>query len=320
MRNISVIVPVYNTMPYIKKCVDSILRQKEWIHEIILVDDGSNDGGAKCCDDYEMGYPELVKVIHQANGGAATARNKGIELATGDFLSFIDSDDYIEPDMYARLIEMQKAYDADMSVGSMWVEKLNGQRYCRVPQGFQFCWDTWEALTQLNAYQFLYTSFCNAIFKRTLFQQLRFPTVRSCEDYFLLHRVIARCKRVAYTSHPVYHYVQRNNSNSRNAHINLLPLEASKEQLAFFEKYFPELIYMAESDLAFASMSVYTNCIRNGAKISERILWQLRKTTQQHLRTVFRNQHIPTIKKMQAAAFCLTPKLYKRIIAKTEHR
>lgn len=237
VRKISVIVPVYNTAQYLEKCIQSILQQRQWIYEIILVDDGSNDGSAAICDKYELELPTLIHVLHQNNQGAGAARNRGIELAKGEILSFVDSDDYLENDMYEQLMAIMEKHGADMAAGSMWIEKEDGEKFCRVPERKEFCWSTREALIELNSYRYLYTSFCNVIFNRNVLGDLYFPEVRACEDYFLLFRVIAQCTKIAYTSKPVYHYVQRENSNSRSKVVNFLPVEASKAQLKFFKNF-----------------------------------------------------------------------------------
>lgn len=115
MNSISVIVPVYNTEKYLQSCIDSILAQRQYICEIILMDDGSTDQCPAICDEYARLWPDLVAVIHQANQGSSVARNCAIDRAKGMYLSFIDSDDYIEPDMYERLLNQIENNSADMA-------------------------------------------------------------------------------------------------------------------------------------------------------------------------------------------------------------
>lgn len=320
VKKISVIVPVYNTVQYLEKCIESILHQKQWIYEIILVDDGSTDGSAAICDEYQSKWPTLIHVVHQQNQGAAAARNRGLELARGEILSFVDSDDYLEHDMYERLTLLMEKYGADMAAGSMWIEKVNGEKFCRVSECKEFCWSAREALIELNSYRYLYTSFCNGIFTKNVMENLHFPEVRACEDYFLLFRVIAQCSKIAYTSKPVYNYVQRENSNSRSKTISFFPVEASKAQLKFFKEFFPDIVYVAETDFAFACMSIYTSSVRHKGMISSEQLKQLQAQCYPYLHSVWKNSHIPWIKKLQAAVFCFMPQIYKLVIDKTEHR
>lgn len=113
MAQISVIVPVYKTEQYLCACVDSILHQSYSDLEVILVDDGSPDNCPQICDDYAQ-RDERVRVIHQNNAGVAAARNAGLDAACGEYIAFVDSDDWIDPDMYAGMMEMANAHDCDV--------------------------------------------------------------------------------------------------------------------------------------------------------------------------------------------------------------
>lgn len=320
MKKVSVVVPVYNTAGYLRRCLDSILAQRILPFEVILVDDGSSDGSAEICDEYAKRYPKCVCAIHQENRGASAARNRGIEMCTGDYLSFIDSDDYLDPQMYAHLLSIAEETGAEMSVIEMWVEKEDGQRYCRVNEAIQCCWTTREALVELNSYRYLHTSFCTALIDRTIMASFRFSEGQRCEDYALLYQVVAACQRVAYSSKPLYHYVQRPNSNSRTLQIHLEPMQISKAQLDFFRRFYPEIAYAAETDCAFAHMGIYTAYVRSRQKCPEELLGVLRKTVWKYLSTVWRNPRIPSIKKWQAATFCISPGIYRWIVSQKEHR
>ena len=113
MPIISVIVPVYNVEKYLSKCLESILNQSFSQFELILVNDGSTDASGEICNEYAQKY-EKIKVIHQKNGGLSSARNTGIDNATGKYIGFVDSDDYIVPEMYKNLVETAKKYNAQM--------------------------------------------------------------------------------------------------------------------------------------------------------------------------------------------------------------
>lgn len=320
MNEISVIIPVYNTASYLRRCVGSILAQSCKPTEIILIDDGSTDDSAAICDALAAEHPDCVHVIHQTNAGSGAARNRGIDIARGEILSFIDSDDYIDADMYERLLENMKKHDATMSTCEMVVEKPNGESWCRVKEDIELCWNTEEALVELNSYRYLHTSFCNALFDRQVIGELRFPEGTRCEDYLLLYKVAARCRRVAYTSLPMYHYLQRENSNSRSINISLAPIKASIEQVTFFNEHFPQIAYAAKTDCAFSHIGIYTAYVRNGMICPRELLRKLLSTTRKYLWSVLINPNIPQIKKLQALAFVFALPIYKLVIAKTEHR
>lgn len=320
MNRISVVIPVYNTAKYLRACLNSVLAQSLPPFEVILVDDGSSDGSERICDEYAKAYPECIRAIHQCNRGTAAARNRGLALCTGDYLSFIDSDDYLDPDMFAQLSELAEEFKADMAAAEMWIEKTDGRRYCRISKKIRLCWDTREALVELNSYRYLHVSFCTAIIARNRMAAFRFPEGQACEDYALLYQIVANCNRVAYSSQPLYHYIQRPNSNSRSACVNLAPMEISKAQVVFFQKNHPEIAYAAKTDCAFAHIGVYTAYARNKQKCPKGLLRELRGVTRQYLSSVLRNGRIPLAKKLQAVLFCLSPTIYRCIISKTEHR
>lgn len=116
MDSISIIVPVYNVEQYLCKCIDSILMQTFKHLQIILVDDGSEDLSGKICDKYEQ-KDKRIKVIHKQNGGLSDARNCGLDNASGEYVIFVDSDDYIEKDACAKLIEIASKYKVDIVTG-----------------------------------------------------------------------------------------------------------------------------------------------------------------------------------------------------------
>ena len=207
-----------------------------------------------------------------------------------------------------------------MACGAMWIEKTDGEKFCRVPEGVRKCWDTRGALIELNSYRYLYTSFCCALFCREAIGELRFPVGTLCEDYYLLHQVVARCGKVAYISHPVYHYIQRGGSNSRSRKISLAPMDASKAQLGFFCQNFPDIAYVAEADCAFAHMGIYSAYVRSGQACPGPLKKELLRTARKYLPSVLRSGNLPMMKKLQAAAFCFAPPVYRAVISRTEHR
>ena len=124
MIKISIIVPVYRAEKYLNRCVDSILSQTYTALEVILVDDGSPDQSGAMCDGYAK-KDSRVKVIHQKNRGVAAARNRGLDMAAGDYITFVDSDDYIDPDMYLSMIRIIREYDCDVVMCDCIKEKGN---------------------------------------------------------------------------------------------------------------------------------------------------------------------------------------------------
>lgn len=325
---LSVVVPVYNVEKYLEKCIHSLLQQSFPIDEIIIVDDGSSDNSGRIADSFAVENPNVI-VIHQQNMGLSGARNTGIDRATGEYIGFVDSDDYINPNMYSVLLQRAEENNAEISMCGVWYEQDSGEGYSPFPSDKEFVWDKETALIELNSYRYINMSVWKAVYKRNLFEieaygekQLRFPVGKNSEDYYLMHKIIARAEIIAYTSEPFYHYVQRQNSISRYSigEISTEPISASLSQLEFFNKWFPNLSYIAETASAFSHMGIYSGYVRKGINCPQGLLRELRAKCRFFLKSVIKNRYIPPIKKIQALTFCYALPIYKSVIARTSHR
>lgn len=212
---ISVIVPVYNTEKYLKRCIESVLSQTYADIEVILVDDGSTDRSGWICDQYAAADQRVV-VLHKENGGLSDARNAGIQCARGEYLSFVDSDDFIHTDFLRVLYENLVYFEADISMCSFW---WIGEEEA-VPQGNT----AHEALcfTHDSAVRLLYENkfdeaveivvAWNKLYKASLFDRVRYPVGRLHEDEFVIHRLLHQCKKLAYSSRKLYYYIRHGES------------------------------------------------------------------------------------------------------------
>jgi len=317
---LSIIVPVYNVRPYLSACLDSLVNQTIDDYEIILVDDGSTDGSADIIKDYAGRYPELISFMRVENGGQGRARNFGIDIAKGDYLGFIDSDDYIEPDMYEALAGAVEKSGADIAVGGVWVEDEYGGKYSRHEIGKDSVWTRDEALIELNSFGRIGISTWDKLYKKELFRELRFPPVLY-EDNFIMYKLFAECERVANVSKPLYHYIQRAGSISRNSgEVSLLPLEAYRQQLTFFREKFPEIVYAAETAYVFAHIAIYNLYARKGLRCERKLTAMLRRESRKYIAGVFRNARLPVSKKLQAAVFCVSLAAYRFVVVRRGHR
>lgn len=212
---ISVIVPVYNVEKYVEKCVRSIINQTYTKLEIILVDDGSTDASGNICDNIAK-CEKRVKVIHKENGGLSDARNKGLEVAKGDFVSFIDSDDYISKEMIETLAYNIEQYNADISVCA----------YDMIYENKNIIIANKNMLQEYTAEQAIEVLFdkndigviaWNKLYKIELFNNVKFPVGKHFEDINTIYKVISMANKIVYDPIALYHYVQRNGSiNSVN--------------------------------------------------------------------------------------------------------
>ncbi len=212
MEKISVIVPVYNNEKYLHQCIDSILEQSYKNLEIILVDDGSTDGSVQICDEYGQ-KDDRVKVLHQVNGGISAARNAGLNLASGDYIAFVDSDDFLDKNMYERLLHILQANNADMSVCCFHQIDENGKQF-DVP--FSIVDEVTEPYSVLKRLAekrgWVYVVVWNRLYKREIFDNLRFPVNKLHEDEWVALPIYTSCKKVVFTASAYYYY--RVNPNS----------------------------------------------------------------------------------------------------------
>ena len=212
---ISVIVPVYNIMDYLPRCVQSLREQTYRNLEILLVDDGSTDGTGQLCDQLAA-QDGRIRVLHKENGGTSSARNLGIEKARGEYLGFVDSDDYVEPDMYMQLYQAGGDKESWLvQVGRDEVDEQGGQlpSICQIPESEERFSDR-EFLEELLMHRGD-CSFCTKLVPRRLLGEDRFPEKQLNEDFHLIIRLLQRAEGVI--SLPVcgYHVFYRLGSNTR---------------------------------------------------------------------------------------------------------
>lgn len=217
---ISVIVPIYNIMDCLERCVMSIVNQTYKDLEIILVDDGSTDGTGKLVD--ELGKrDDRIRVFHKENGGSSSARNLGIQNATGDYLGFVDSDDYIEPDMYELLAEAVVRTGSRMAQISRDEVNEDGSRrddVC-IPPGEELFISAEDMMTELLMHRGD-CSFCTRIVAKELFENRLFPEGELNEDFKLLTGMLSEVKSFPILPKQCYHVYYRQNSNSRRKDKN----------------------------------------------------------------------------------------------------
>lgn len=200
---LSIIVPVYNVLPYIRQCLDSLVGQTLEDYEIILIDDGSTDGTAQVLAEYAARYPEKIILKRVENGGQGRARNIAIDMARGDFLGFIDSDDWIDPSMYEKLWKRADETGADVVVCDWLIKHSDGHDQV-FPARVQ---DYWLAAAG---------SACNKVFRRSLVGDTRFPAGLWYEDFYFSAMMLLKARGVEYLEEPLYMYRQSQSSTMRN--------------------------------------------------------------------------------------------------------
>ena len=211
---LSVVVPVYNVENYLKKCIDSILSQTFKDFELILVDDGSTDNSGHICDEYDYQY-EKVKVIHKENGGLSSARNAGIEIASGEYISFIDSDDYIDSNMFLNMIEALQNTNKDIAacgrVVDLWGEKEKIEFSLKKEKIYSHD----QAIEEVLLLREIDVSACDKIYRKSLFDNIRYPEGKISEDAAIIFQLLDISNGIVHIGTPFYHYIYRKNSISK---------------------------------------------------------------------------------------------------------
>lgn len=240
---ISVIVPIYNVEPYLKRCVDSIRQQSYRNLEIILVNDGTKDRCGIICDEYEK-QDDRIKVIHKENGGLSDARNAGIDIATGDFIVFIDSDDFIHHRMCERLLKKLLEANADVAIcnikytyeGKEAESDVNGEivevdGLVLDRMGAQYMYfDKQNSVISTVAW--------NKLYKRSAFDQIRYPKGKIHEDEFTTFKILYHSEKIIYLDEQLYFYFQKNDSimaqfNEKRFHL----FEAYRHRMQFYSDH-----------------------------------------------------------------------------------
>ena len=242
---ISVIVPIYKVEPYLKKCVDSILTQTHKNLEIILVDDGSPDNCGAICDEYAA-KDSRIRVIHKPNGGLSDARNAGMKIMTGQYVAFVDSDDWIEPNMYSSLLGLITRFEADMAFGGVADDlETDGNVTTVRTSDYSATLFAEDKISAMRRYFHGSWAAWDKLYKAELFEGIVYPVGEINEDEAIVLHLLNRCERVCYTNEIFYHYMRRIGSNSITSTSfspkKLAWVKHCRDNLAFIRSHHPLL-------------------------------------------------------------------------------
>lgn len=246
---ISVIVPVYKVEPYLDKCISSIANQTYTNMEIILVDDGSPDNCPAMCDAWAE-KDNRIRVIHQKNQGGGAARNAGLDFASGGLIAFVDSDDYIAPDMYAHLYELLKA-GADIAECS-YVEVAGDDAIFAC--GYETrSYTAQEAMAENIRDRVFRQLIWNKLYRRQMVDGVRFPTSKKIDDEFFTYRVLGNANTLIHSTKVCYAYRQQPESVMHSMPISkrIQAVEAKTQRHTYIKNHFPELTDLSARDLWF---------------------------------------------------------------------
>ena len=313
-EKISIIVPVYNVEAYLERCVESILKQTYTNLEILLVNDGSTDKSGELCDKLAL-RDHRIRVIHKENGGLSDARNRGIDEASSNLIGFIDSDDYIDEDMYETLYRQMVASKADLSMCGHY------DVYHQIPEKQAAEIKTWElmpeeAIKMVMEAKILSVTAVNKLYKKALFEQLRFRIGKIAEDAFIMVDLIHQCSKIVATNEKKYYYVHRENSiTTQKFSLKFLNvIEAYEQNAKIISENYPDLYDVAIMRLNWAYFYVLDRLlVDNDFKdkvLEDRLISYLKKNK----KSILMDSRFTRARKMSFLALCLSRKLYLKIL------
>lgn len=255
---ISVIVPIYNVEPYLRECLDSICNQTYGDLDIILINDGSPDKCWEICEDYAK-KDTRIRVFHTKNQGLSASRNFGLRIAKGEYIGFVDSDDWLEPDMYETLLHRIEATNTKISACGVRHEYLNGEEIYSIDDGVYF---GTEAIRKLICA--LAGNVWNKLYQKQCWNNIRFPDTHTYEDVSTVYKVILNADSLSCVPKPLYHYRKRVGSIVYSRSMNNLMdcWSAFYERYSFFNEmpatYLDQqVIDIMEKQLALVALNIW---------------------------------------------------------------
>lgn len=233
---ISVIIPVYNVEKFLKRCVDSVLNQTYENIEIILVDDGSEDMSPAICDEYATADAR-IRVVHKDNGGSSTARNEALRIMNGEFVCFVDSDDFVSCDYIMHMYNLLLKYNCDI-VQTNFIEVFDSDMILDERKEKIEIFDKYSCLTGFK-YK---VSACGKLYKRSVIEGIFFPEGTINEDDATYYRFAYKCDKICVSDKILYYYFQTQNSVMRNKKLRMDFMDVYRERLRFFKKLGEELL------------------------------------------------------------------------------
>lgn len=320
---ISVIIPVYNPGKHLIKCLDSIIGQTHRNLQIILIDDGSSDGSGDVCDEYAAKDSRVI-CYHQKNSGVSAARNKGLELASGDYYHFPDSDDYIELDSYEYLLDLAIEHGCDMVSFEYFVTYLDHEnRHLQSD-------DYYGMVGTKDAHRLIITGVpfaCNKLYAKKLIvgengqPALRFrEDIYRGEDSLFAHQAVDRAEKVWFDKRPLYHYVQSEESAVRGKFRTnqLSALKLFDAYKPIYDEKYPELNAYFLPQMLHLMITLYYDMWADEREFTDERK-EVYEAFKQHEKTVYRISRLSSKQKLKFRFFSMSPTLFCRVHKSAHH-
>lgn len=319
---ISIIVPVYNVDKYLEKCVDSIINQTYKNIEIILVNDGSTDGSGQVCD-YLAKKDSRIAVYHKENGGVSSARNLGLDNAQGDYIGFIDSDDYIDPDMYESLYDDLKKYNVDISMCGLYHVYAN-KKDEQVDKVQNYIINSNDAINLVLDGKFSAVTPGNKLYKKSLFLGIRYDlNISIAEDALMIIKLLEQCRLISINTEKKYYYYHRENSltTSSFSQKTLDIITVYQRILKIIEENNPSIIDSAKRRVFWAYFYVLDAlCISELRRDYDKLFDKLLSELKSNAIFILISPKFTFKRKILFLSLLISERLYKNIILKFKNR
>jgi glycosyltransferase involved in cell wall biosynthesis len=308
---ISVIVPIYNVELYVDKCIRSVIEQSYDDFELILVDDGSPDRSGAICDEWAA-KDNRIRVIHKANGGLSDARNAGLENAKGEYICFVDSDDWIDHDMLKTLFSMIDRNDVDMSCCNFLHVNSSGEAIrdpAKITSGVLSQDEYWAMRFSSNLKMYFDVA-CGKLYRRKLFESVRYPVGIINEDDHVIFDIVNQCNLIAITDQIGYYYLIRDNSIMRSPR-GIRNLSAPRAFIKWTEGFIAKKKwFLAEESLIYAVHELLLSNYVDGVRKSDE--YRAIKRSVFHLYSVL-FLHLSIKRKVSILLFCMNEPLARKM-------
>lgn len=313
---ISVVVPVFNVEKFLNRCVNSILNQTYKNLQVILVDDGSTDSSGKICDTFKS--DRRVEVIHKNNGGLSSARNAALPYIKGKYVTFIDSDDWVDPDFIQILYSNAIKYNSEISVGGYYIALDNGKAtsYFGKDNSCEIM-DSEEALGSFLLHDGMGVTVWGKLYKTTLWNNVRCPEGKLHEDQYTTYKLLDLANTIVFDKRPLYYYYQRSNSigHSKFTRRSYDLYNGIHEEYNFIVKKYPNIKNKAKIERDIWEV-VFVNMMIRANRCNMNILYRVRKHIKDDTTIILRSRNLSKIRKVELLLLSFNLKIYKLIYLK----
>lgn len=313
MDKISVIIPVYNVESYLEKCVDSVCNQSYKNLEIILVNDGSTDNSGILCEQFAK-RDSRIKLIKQENGGISAARNVGIKQSSGNYLFFVDSDDFICDDLIEKLYLGLVDYECQIAIGKV-VDCFGSIPKKSVSNRENYIASKVDAMRIVLEAKEYSISPVAKLYKREIFDTIEYPIGKTCEDAYLILHVLDKCKKVYFCKEQGYYYIHRTNSITTTTSSKMFDvIDAYEENYKFMKEKYPELLDVAMMRRCWARFNVLDKLLMVKTNQWENQKKEIILFLRENKQLILDNECFTNSRKIGMRVLLIHPVLYKALV------